>query len=86
MIPHETLTRNFDPPMELCRTRAIASVEVTSEQVARSKIVLTVDERAGLGAMFGADFAENEQEFHASGPKSRRSQPWTQLDAGLRTH
>ncbi len=37
-IAHETLTRNFDPPVELCRTRAIASVEVTSEQVARSKV------------------------------------------------
>jgi hypothetical protein len=36
-IPHETLTQNFDPPIELCRTRAIATVEVTSEQVAASK-------------------------------------------------
>ena len=31
-------TKNFDPPMELCRTRAIGSIEVTSEQVARSKV------------------------------------------------
>jgi putative oligomerization/nucleic acid binding protein len=44
-IPHETLTSNFDPPIELCRTRAIRSIEVTSEQVARSKI--------GAAALFG---------------------------------
>jgi hypothetical protein len=44
-IVHETLTRNFDPPIELCRTRAIASVEVTSEQVARSKV--------GAAVLFG---------------------------------
>jgi hypothetical protein len=37
-IPNETLTRNFDAPFELCRTRAIASMEVTSEQVAKSKV------------------------------------------------
>jgi hypothetical protein len=37
-IVHETLTRNFDPPMELCRTAAVVSIEVTSEQVARSKV------------------------------------------------
>ena len=37
-IVHETLTKNVDPPIELCRTRAIAYVEVTSEQVARSKV------------------------------------------------
>ena len=37
-IAYETLRSNFDPPMEICRTRAIASIEVTSEQVARSKV------------------------------------------------
>jgi hypothetical protein len=37
-IFHQTLRSNFDPPVELCGTRAIASVVVTSEQVARSKL------------------------------------------------
>jgi hypothetical protein len=44
-IIHETLKGNFDPPMELCRTRAVASIEVTSEQVARSKV--------GAAVLFG---------------------------------
>lgn len=34
----QTLTRNSKGTFEICRTRAIASVEVTSEQVAKSKL------------------------------------------------
>lgn len=37
-IIHESLTRNTDPPVELCRTKAVASIEVTSQQVAKSKL------------------------------------------------
>jgi hypothetical protein len=37
-IPNETFTQNLDSPIDLCRTRFIASVEVMSEQVAKSKV------------------------------------------------
>lgn len=36
-VQNEKYTREL-PPMEMCRTRAIAAVEVTSEQVAKSKV------------------------------------------------
>ncbi len=36
-VQNEKYTREL-PPMEMCRTRAIAAMEITSEQVAKSKL------------------------------------------------
>ena len=44
LVENDTATNTYQP-IEICRTRAIASLEVTSEQVAKSKV--------GAAVLFG---------------------------------
>jgi hypothetical protein len=37
-IVHETFRGNWDPNVEICRTRAIASVLITADHVAKSRV------------------------------------------------